>query len=72
MRRYGADGNNELLSRRRLTQYIDLNVYDIAPVHLRGDYGDRNLLSFEASLRFDTDFGGYMMGRRTGSTRSPS
>jgi len=66
VRRYGADGNNELLSRRRLTQYIDLNVVDIAPTHLRGDYGDRNVLSFEASLRFDTDFGGYMLGRPTG------
>ena len=66
VRRYGADGNNELLSRRRLTQYVDLNVFDIAPTRLRGDYGERNLLSFEASLRFDTDFGGYMLGRPTG------
>ena len=67
VRRYGADGNNELLSRRRLTQYVDLNVLDIAPAQMRGDYGDRNLLSFEASLRFDTDFGGYMIGRPTGA-----
>ena len=67
VRRYAADGSNELLSRRRLTQYIDLNVFDIAPARFRGDYGERNLLSFEASLRFDSDFGGYMLGRPTGT-----
>ena len=34
VRRFAADGNNELLSRRRLTQYMDLAVFDIAPVAL--------------------------------------
>ena len=67
VRRFGADGNNELLSRRRLTQYMDLAVFDLAPSRWRGDDGDRNLLYFDASLRFDSDFGGYMLGRPTGS-----
>jgi hypothetical protein len=67
VRRYAPDGSNDLLTRRRLTQYIDLNVVDISPARFRGDDGDRNILSFEASLRFDTDFGGYMVGRPTGT-----
>ncbi|HEY7374017.1 MAG TPA: hypothetical protein VIF57_17785 [Polyangia bacterium] len=66
VRRFAADGTNELLSRRRLTQYMDLAVFDIAPTAWRGDDGDRNLLYFDASLRFDSDFGGYMLGRPTG------
>ena len=61
-RGFAANGSNELLSRRRLTQYMDLAVFDITP-GWRGEDGDRNLLYFDASLRFDTDFGGYMIGR---------
>ena len=64
---FAADGSNELLSRRRLTQYLDLNVFDIAPARWHGDDGDRNLFYFDASLRFDSDFGGYMLGRPTGT-----
>jgi hypothetical protein len=67
VRRFAADGSNELLSRRRLTQYLDLNVYDIEPARWRGDEGGRNILYFDASLRFDSDFGGYMLGRPTGN-----
>jgi len=67
VRRFAADGSNELLSRRRLTQYMDLAVFDLAPPNWRGDEGDRNLFFFDASLRFDSDFGGYMLGRPTGS-----
>jgi hypothetical protein len=66
LRRFGANGNNELLSRRRLTQYMDLAVFDLAPARWRGEDGDRNLLYFDASLRFDSDFGGYMLGRPSG------
>jgi hypothetical protein len=66
VRRFAADGSNELLSRRRLTQYMDLAVFDLAPSRWRGDDGDRNLIYFDASLRFDSDFGGYMLGRPTG------
>ena len=67
VRRFAADGSNELLSRRRLTQYIDLNVFDLAPARWHGDDGERNVLYFDASLRFDSDFGGYMLGRPGGS-----
>jgi hypothetical protein len=67
VRRFAADGSNELLSRRRLTQYMDLAVFDLAPSRWRGDDGDRNLIYFDASLRFDSDFGGYMTGRPIGS-----
>jgi hypothetical protein len=65
-RGFAANGSNELFSRRRLTQYMDLNVFDIAPSRWRGDDGDRNLFYFDASLRFDTDFGGYLISRPTG------
>ena len=66
VRRFEADGTNELLSRRRLTQYMDLSVFDLAPGGWRGDDGDRNIIYFDASLRFDSDFGGYLLGRPTG------
>jgi hypothetical protein len=67
VRRFAADGSNELLSLRRLTQYMDVAVFDLSPARWRGDDGDRNLIYFDASLRFDSDFGGYMLGRPTGS-----
>jgi hypothetical protein len=67
VRRFAADGSNELLSRRRLTQYMDLAVVGLSPERWRGDDGDRNVLYFDASLRFDSDFGGYMLGRPTGT-----
>jgi hypothetical protein len=67
VRRFAADGSNEILSRRRLTQYLDLNVYDIEPARWRSDEGGRNILYFDASLRFDSDFGGYMLGRPGGA-----
>jgi hypothetical protein len=66
LRRFAADGSNEMLSRRRLTQYLDLNVFDIAPRAWRGEDGDRNLLYVDASLRFDSDFGDYLVNRPTG------
>src|SRR5947209_6051085 len=66
VRRFDADGSSELLSRRRLTQYLDLNVFDIGPPTWRGDDGGRNVVYFDASLRFESDFGGYMLGRPTG------
>ena len=66
VRGFAPDGTNELLSRRRLTQYLDVNVFDIEPARWRGDEGGRNLIYFDASLRFDSDFGGYLTGRPTG------
>jgi hypothetical protein len=62
VRGFAPDGSNELLSRRRLTQYLDLSVADIGSEAWHGDDGARNVLTFEASLRFDSDFGGYLLG----------
>jgi hypothetical protein len=66
VRRFAADGGNQLLTRRRLTQYLDLNVFDIEPALWHGDDGGRNIIYFDASLRFDSDFGGYLLNRPTG------
>jgi hypothetical protein len=65
-RRYGAGGGSELLTRRRLTQYLNLSVFDIEPGRWRGPDADRNLVSFEMGLRFDGDFGTYLTRRPTG------
>ncbi len=65
-RRYGAGGASELLTRRRLTQYLNLSVFDIEPHGWRGADGDRNLVSFELGLRFDGDFGTYLTRRPSG------
>jgi hypothetical protein len=65
-RRYGSSGASELLARRRLTQYLNLSVYNIAPEPWRGTDGERNAVSFEMGLRFDSDFGQFMLGRPRG------
>ncbi|MBC8132275.1 MAG: hypothetical protein H7X95_04785 [Deltaproteobacteria bacterium] len=65
-RRYGASGASELLSRRRLTQYLSLSVFNIAPENWRGRDGDRNAVSFELGMRFDSDFGQFLLGRPRG------
>ena len=66
VRGFAPDGTNELLSRRRLTQYLDLNVFDISPDSWHGDDGGRNVFYVDASVRFDADFGGYMLGAPAG------
>ena len=66
VRGFAPDGSNELLSRRRLTQYLDLNVFDIGPDQWHGDDGGRNVFYVDASVRFDADFGGYTLGAPTG------
>jgi hypothetical protein len=67
VRGFAPTGANELLTRRRLTQLLNLSVFDIEPARWRGDDpGARNVLYFDASLRFDTDFGSYMLGRPQG------
>jgi hypothetical protein len=71
VRGFGPDGGNELLSRRRLTQYLDLSVSDIGSDAWHGEDGGRNLVTFEASLRFDSDFGGYLLGAPTGAAAIP-
>jgi hypothetical protein len=66
VRGFAPDGTNELLTRRRLTQYLDLNVFDMAPDAWHGDDGGRNVIFFDASFRFDTDLGSYIQGAPTG------
>ncbi len=66
-RRYGSSGASELLSRRRLTQYLNLSVFNIAPDDWRGRDGDRNSISFELGMRFDSDFGQFLLGRPRGA-----
>jgi hypothetical protein len=69
LRGFAPSGGNALLTRRRLTQLVNLSVYDLEPASWHGDDADRqarNVVYLDASLRFDSDFGGYMMGRPTG------
>jgi hypothetical protein len=66
VRGYAPDGGNQLLSRRRLTQYLNLNVFDIEPARWKDPTGGRNNLFVDVSLRFDSDFGGYLLGRPRG------
>jgi hypothetical protein len=65
-RRYGAGGASELLTRRRLTQYLSLSAFNIEPEAWRGKDGDRNLVSVEIGMRFDSDFGTFLTGRPNG------
>jgi hypothetical protein len=70
VRGYAPSGGSELLTRRRLTQILNLGVYNIEPDAWHGDDPDRtarNVVYVDASLRFDTDFGGYMTGRPQGT-----
>jgi hypothetical protein len=71
VRGFAPDGSNELLARRRLTQYLDLNVSDIGPDAWRGDDGDRNVVYFDASLRVGSDFGGYATNAPPGVAAIP-
>ena len=65
-RRYGPGGGAELLTRRRLTQYLSLSMFNIEPESWRGKDGDRNLVSLEIGMRFDSDFGTFLTGRPSG------
>ena len=71
VRGFAPDGSNELFSRRRLTQYLDLGVFDIGPSGWHGDDGTRNVFYFDASLRLDADFGGYILGAPGGAAAIP-
>jgi hypothetical protein len=71
VRGFAPDGSNELLSRRRLTEYLDLFVSDIGSDAWHGDDGGRNLITFDASLRFDSDFGGYLLNAPSGAAAIP-
>jgi len=65
-RRYSAGGASELLSRRRLTQYLNLSVFAIEPEGWRDDQRERNQISFELGMRFESDLGQFMLGRPRG------
>ena len=67
VRGYAPGGANQLLTRRRLTQSLNLNVFDIEPDRWRDATGARNNVFVDVSLRFDTDFGGYMLNRPRGT-----
>ncbi|HEY2730848.1 MAG TPA: hypothetical protein VGK52_12980 [Polyangia bacterium] len=70
VRGFAPGGGNELLTRRRLTQVLNLSVFDIEPGRWHADDEDRtarNVVYVDASLRFDSDFGGYMTGRPQGA-----
>ena len=70
VRGFAPGGGNELLTRRRLTQLLNLSVFDIEPSRWHGDDLDRaarNVVYVDASLRFESDFGGYMTGRPEGA-----
>jgi hypothetical protein len=66
VRGYAPSGGNQLLSRRRLTQYLNLNVFGIEPERWKDAEGARNNLFVDVSLRFDSDFGGYLLNRPRG------
>jgi hypothetical protein len=67
VRRFAPTGSDELLTRRRLTQYLNLNVFDIEPDRWRDPTGERNKIFVDVSLRFDTDFGTFTRGAPTGN-----
>jgi hypothetical protein len=69
VRGYAPTGGNVLLSRRRLTQSLNLSVFNLEPERWHAEDGahEKNVVYVDASLRFDTDFGGYMLGRPTGT-----
>ncbi|MDB4981050.1 MAG: hypothetical protein JWM82_1802, partial [Myxococcales bacterium] len=70
VRGYAPTGGNVLLSRRRLTQSLNLSVFNLEPERWHDDEPGapgKNVVYVDASLRFDTDFGGYMLGRPTGT-----
>jgi len=58
-RRYDPRGGNEVLSRRRLTQYLTLAVDGLEPAEW-AVRADAARLNATATLRFDLDFGRYL------------
>ncbi len=66
-RRYSPGGAAELLSRRRLTQYLNLSVFGLEPERWTEPGSDWNRISFQVGLRFDSDFGQFL----TGQPRAP-
>lgn len=69
LRRFNEAGQSEMLSRRRLTQYLGLGIFNLQPEAWSGAARDRNLVGFSAQLRFDTDFGNYLRDAPGGPDR---
>lgn len=66
-RRYSAGGAAELLSRRRLTQYLNLSVFGLEPERWTEPDSEWNRISVQVGLRFDSDFGQFLTGQPTGA-----
>jgi len=64
-RRFDSRGGNEILSRRRLTQFLTLNVDGLEPESWTARR-DPGRLGASVVLRFDTDFGRYASGAPQG------
>lgn len=58
VRRAGASGQDELLTRRRFTQMLSLGVWNIEPESWRGPDG-RGAMYVDVLLRFDRDLGSF-------------
>jgi hypothetical protein len=58
-------GNGERISRRRLDQYLGLNVFNLGPKDKNGAPGWRNQWYFASSMRLQLDFGDYPPANNT-------
>jgi hypothetical protein len=52
-------GNDALVNRRRITQYLSLDVYDLGPKDIYGRALERNQFYISMQLRFDSELGDY-------------
>jgi hypothetical protein len=52
-------GDDTLVNRRRLTQYVGLNVFNLGPTDVYGNPLPRNQLYLEVQLRFDAELGDF-------------
>lgn len=52
-------GDDTLVNRRRITQYLGLDLYGLGPKDIYGRQLDRNQFYLSAQLRFDAELGDY-------------
>lgn len=52
-------GDDTLVNRRRLTQYLGLSLFGLGPKDLYGNPTERNQFYAEVSMRFDAELGDY-------------
>src|SRR5690554_5781522 len=67
-------GDDTLVNRRRLTQYLGLDVYNLGPRDAHGLPHENNQFHLSLSLRFDAELGDYaQLAERSGrtATREP-